>query len=89
MTRHAQVVEACYDRLLFSKNAMEARKAARELTVLVLGEEAYNLPLEEALRECCRELRPASDPTDQARFEAEFIELGIWPGSNLTEQAAA
>jgi len=89
MNRHAQVVDACYDRLLFSKTAAEARKAARDLAVQVLGEEGYDLPLEAALRECCRELRPASDPAEQARFEAEFIELGIWPAPKMAAQAVA
>jgi hypothetical protein len=89
MTRHAQVVDACYDRLLFAKTAAQARAAASNLVLLVLGDSALELPLDEALRECCRELRPASDPVEQARFEAEFVELGIWPSSKLNERAAA
>ena len=40
-----------------------------------------NEPLEATLRECCRVLRPSVDPKEQARFEAEFVELGIWPAS--------
>jgi hypothetical protein len=89
MTRHAQVVDACYDRLLFAKNAGQARAAAKDLALLVLGDSAFELPLEEALRECCRELRPAADALEQTRFEAEFVELGIWPASKLPERAVA
>jgi hypothetical protein len=87
MTRHAQVVDACYDRLLFAKTAAQARAAASELVLLVLGDSALELPLDEALRECCRELRPASDSIEQTRFEAEFVELGIWP--KVSERAVA
>lgn len=79
MTRHEEMVHARYEAMLFAKNADEARRAARELVRVALGEEALDLPLEEGLRECCRELRPASDPREQLRFEAEFVELGIWP----------
>jgi hypothetical protein len=89
MTRHAQVVDACYDRLLFAKTAAQARAAASDLVVLVLGDTAVDLSLEEALRECCREMRPASDPIEQARFEAEFVEMGIWPTSRPAERAVA
>jgi hypothetical protein len=46
---------------------------------IVLGDEALSMPLEDALRECCRKLRPSKDPREQARFEAEFIEMGLWP----------
>jgi hypothetical protein len=46
-------------------------------------------PLEETLRECCRILRPAEDPNEQERFEAEFVELGIWPNSQDASRKAA
>ena len=59
-----------------------------KLISVVLGEEALNRPLEETLRECCREFRPSSDPREQQRFEAEFIELGIWPESAQHKIAA-
>jgi hypothetical protein len=72
---------------MFARSPESARKAARELAKAVLGEEALLLPLEEALRECCRKLRPSDDPKEQARFEAEFIELGIWP--NTAQRIAA
>jgi putative hemolysin len=52
-----------------------------------LGEENLTRPLEDTLRECCRILRPAKDRAEQRRFEDEFVELGIWPGSR--EQVAA
>lgn len=87
MKRHSQLVNAKYDALMFAKSAEDARRAARELVVAVLGESAATKPLDEALRECCRELRPSEDPKEQARFETEFVELGIWP--NHTQQAAA
>jgi len=89
MASHAQVVDACYDRLLFAKTAAQARAAASHLALLVLGDSALELPLDEALRECCRELRPSSDPVEQERFEAEFVELGIWPASKVPERAVA
>ena len=79
MTRHAEMVHERYEAMLFAKNADEARRAAKELVRVALGEEALDLRLEDALRECCRELRPAADPREQLRFEAEFVELGIWP----------
>jgi hypothetical protein len=79
MTRHAEMVHERYEAMLFAKNADEARRAARELVRVALGEEALDMRLEDGLRECCRELRPAADPREQLRFEAEFVELGIWP----------
>jgi hypothetical protein len=81
MNRNIQLINERYDALMFAKSAEVARRAARELARVVLGDEAVGLPLEQALRECCRELRPSQDPKEQARFEAEFIELGIWPNS--------
>ena len=79
MKRLTQMINDRYDALMFAKSAETARKAARELVCVVLGEEAVDRPLEQALRETCRRLRPSHDPKEQARFEAEFIELGIWP----------
>ena len=72
---------------MFAKSAQDARKAAEELVCVVLGEEASTKPLEEALRQCCRRLRPSEDPREQSRFEGEFVELGIWP--NTTQQKLA
>lgn len=87
MKRHSQLVNAKYDALMFAKSPDDARRAARELVIAVLGESAAAMPLDEALRESCRELRPSEDPKEQARFEAEFVELGIWP--NTPQRAAA
>jgi hypothetical protein len=82
MNRNIQFVNDRYDALMFAKTPEAARKAAHELVKVVLGEEeALRLPLDEALRECCRELRPSGDVREQARFESEFVELGIWPNS--------
>jgi hypothetical protein len=87
MNRNAQLINERYDALMFAKSPEVARRAARELARVVLGEDAEGLPLEQALRECCRELRPSADSKEQARFEAEFVELGIWP--NAAQKAAA
>lgn len=87
MNRNALLINERYDALMFAKSPEAARRAARELARVVLGEDAVGLPLEEALRECCRELRPSQDPKEQARFEAEFVELGIW--QNAAQKAAA
>jgi len=81
MNRHTQMVNDKYEALMFAKNPEAGRQAARELIRVVLGEESLRRPLEETLRECCRILRPSSDPKEQARYEAEFVELGIWPSS--------
>ncbi len=88
MNRQTQIINDRYEAMMFAKSAEAARRAARELVQVVLGDEAANRPLEKALRECCRELRPSEDPKEQARFESEFIELGIWPAS-LHHKAAA
>ncbi len=66
---------------MFAKSAEGARRAARELIRVVLGDDGLELSLEEALRRCCRQLRPSEDPREQVRFENEFIELGIWPAN--------
>lgn len=87
MNRNIQLINERYDALMFAKSPEAARRAARELARVVLGDEAVGLPLEQALRECCRELRPSEDLKEQARFEAEFVELGIWP--NSAQRAAA
>jgi hypothetical protein len=81
MNKHTQILNDRYEALMFAKSPEEARKAARELIKLVLGEEALKKPLETALRECCRIMRPSADPREQARYEAEFIELGVWPAT--------
>ena len=81
MNRETALINDRYEAMMFAKSPETARKAARELVRVVLGDEALRQPLEESLRECCRRLRPADDPREQARFEAEFIELGIWPDS--------
>jgi hypothetical protein len=73
-------IDAHYEALLFAKSAEAAREAAVELVRIVLGEDALGRPLEHALRDCCRTLRPAKDPREELRFEEEFLELAIWPG---------
>jgi hypothetical protein len=88
MNRHNQLINERYDALMFAKSSETARKAARELIRLVLGDEAANRPLDQALRDCCRQLRPSQDPREQARFEAEFIELAIWPTQPSQKVAA-
>jgi hypothetical protein len=87
MPRTSEVIESRYDALMFAKSPEAARFAAAELVRAVLGDEATSLPLREALRECCRILRPAKDPKEQTRFEEEFVELAFWPGH--TRQIAA
>lgn len=82
MNRQNQLINDRYEALMFAKTPEAGRKAARELVRTVLGEEALQFSLEEALRQCCRRMRPSKDPREQARFEAEFIELGIWPSES-------
>jgi HEPN domain-containing protein len=79
MNRNSNLINDRYEALMFAKSPQAARKAARELIRVVLGEEALGRPLDEALRQCCRQLRPSQDPREQARFESEFVEMGIWP----------
>ncbi len=81
MNRHVQLVNDRYEALMFAKSSEQARVAANQLIRVVLGEQGLEKPLEEALRDCCRVLRPSQDPREQQRFEAEFVELGIWPAS--------
>lgn len=87
MNRYTELVNARYEAMMFAKTAEEARKAAHELVRVVLGDEAQQRSLQEALRETCRRIRPSEDPREQGRFEAEFIELGIWPNSAQTMAA--
>lgn len=82
MNRHTQMINDRYEALMFARNSEQAVAAARELIRVVLGEEAAVMPLEGALRQCCRVMRPSQDPREQQRFEAEFIDLGIWPNSS-------
>ncbi len=81
MNRRNQIINDHYEALMFAKTAEQARAAAQELIKLILGEDGLQKPLEEALRECCRVLRPSEDPREQQRFEAEFVELGMWPAA--------
>ena len=62
MNRHSELINERYEAMMFAKDAEVGRKAARALVRLVLGDEALNQPLEEALRETCRKLRPSTDP---------------------------
>ena len=88
MNRQTELVNDRYEAMMFAKSPEAARKAARELVRVVLGDEAAELPLAESLRETCRRLRPAEDPREQARFEAEFVEMGIWPAADQKLVAA-
>jgi hypothetical protein len=89
MNRENQLINDRYEAMMFARSPEAARKAARELVRVVLGDEAVRQPLEESLRQCCRRLRPAEDPREQARYEAEFIEMGIWPNVEQKLVAAA
>lgn len=82
MSRRKSLIDSQYENLLFAKSRDAAREAAVELIRIVLGEDALARPLEDALRDCCRVLRPAKDPREQLRFEQEFLELAIWPGTS-------
>ena len=88
MNRRNQIINDRYEALMFAKTAEQARTAARELISIVLGDDGNQKPLEEAIRECCRVMRPSQDPREQQRFEAEFVELAIWPNSNAGRMAA-
>ena len=87
MNKQTQIINDKYEALMFAKTPEVGRKAARELVRVVLGDEALRRPLEESLRECCRILRPSEDPKEQARFEAEFLELAV-PPANANRMAA-
>jgi len=80
MAQISASIDTRYDALMFAKSPEAARKAAEELVRSVMGDRAAELSLPDALRECCRILRPAQDQKDEARFEEEFIELAFWPG---------
>ena len=88
MDRHLQQVNTWYDTLMFANSPKQARTAARELVKLVLGESALGQPIEDALKTVCRRLRPAEDAKEQARFEAEFLELVTAPTSATRTIAA-
>jgi hypothetical protein len=79
MNRNTQLINERYDALMFATSPKTARQAASELVRVVLGESAIERPLEDALREVCRKIRPSEDPKEQARFESEFVELAIAP----------
>lgn len=89
MNRRTQLINDRYEALMFAKSPEAARKAGRELVRAVIGEEALQKPLEQALRECCKVLRPSHDPKEEARFEAEFLELAFWPNESQGVAAAA
>jgi hypothetical protein len=89
MNRRTQMINDRYEALMFAKTPEAARKAARDLVRTVIGEEGLQRPLEQALRDCCRVLRPSQDPKEQARFEAEFLELAFWPTESQRVGAAA
>ena len=82
MPHTSDSIDSLYDALMFAKSAGVAQQAGRELVRAVLGENALRRPLPEALRECCRRLRPAPDPADEPRFEDEFVELALWTGKS-------
>jgi hypothetical protein len=79
MDRNEELVSKRYDALMFARTPDQAKRAARLLADAVLGEEGLGLTLEKAMKEVCRRIRPASDPRDQARFDAEFLELVFTP----------
>jgi len=87
MDRNEELISKRYDALMFARTPEEAKRAARLLADAVLGEEGVALPLERALKEVCRKIRPASDPRDQARFEAEFLELAFAPAPGASAPA--
>lgn len=90
MDRNEELISKRYDALMFARTPQEAKHSARLLADAVLGEEAIGLPLERAMKEVCRRLRPAADPRDQGRFEAEFLELVFAPtAGNVTPAADA
>jgi hypothetical protein len=79
MDRNEEIISKRYDALMFARTPEEAKRSARLLAEAVLGEAGLALSLERAMKEVCRKLRPASDPRDQTRFEAEFLELVFSP----------
>src|SRR5450432_4117297 len=87
MDRNEEIINKRYDALMFARTPQEAKRAAKLLAESVLGQDGLQLPLERAMKEVCRKLRPASDPRDQARFEAEFLEMVFAPTNSLTPVA--
>jgi hypothetical protein len=81
--------DIAYDALMFAKTPELARRAAVELVRAVLGEEALDRPLDDTLREVCREIRPSSDPKEQERYESEFVELVMGPKPSTSQRIAA
>jgi hypothetical protein len=86
MTRAAQKIQDRYDALMFARTPDAARNAAGDLVLSVLGQRAFEISLEQALRETCRRLRPATDPREEQRFEDELIELAL--GANRSQSGA-
>ncbi len=82
MDRNEELINKRYDALMFARNPEEAKRTARLLADAVLGEEGVGMPLERAMKEVCRKIRPAEDPRDQARFEVEFLELVFAPSAS-------
>ena len=89
MNKRTQFINDRYEALMFAKTPETARKAARELVRAVIGDDGLQKPLDQALRECCKVLRPSQDPKEEARFEAEFLELAFWPNESHGAAAAA
>lgn len=81
-------IQTHYNAMMFARSPEEARGAAQQLVRAVLGDEALSRPLDQTLRECCRVLRPAPNPLDEARFEEEFVELGLRPSIKIQRSAA-
>jgi hypothetical protein len=84
MDRNEELINKRYDALMFARNPEEAKRAARLLADAVLGEKGVGMPLERAMKEVCRKMRPATDERDQARFEAEFLELVFAPSAGVS-----
>jgi hypothetical protein len=82
MDRNEILVNKRYDALMFARNTEEAKRAASQLIEAVLGESGKGVSIDEALRQVCRKIRPAEDSREQARFEAEFLELVFAPTGN-------
>jgi HEPN domain-containing protein len=95
MDRNEELINTRYDALMFAQTPEAAKRAAKALIEAVLGDLSAEMPLEEGLRQVCRKIRPATDARDQARFEAEFIELAMAPsglqgvGEAVGQSAAA
>jgi hypothetical protein len=88
MDKATELINARYDALMFASTRETAHAAARELVRVVLGDDALDRPLEQTLRDVCRKIRPSGDPKEQARFEAEFVELALAPSSSHHPMAA-